>query len=90
MARQLVFASWDHSINQEATVALHDLWVSLSASLTGIPWEDLPDAFNSFGHEWGGYSARYYGYLYSEVFAADLFAKFRNETSIIDSPIGAQ
>ncbi len=35
-----------------------------------------------------GYGARYYGYLYSEVFAADLFEKFRREKSIIDSPIG--
>ncbi len=54
MARQLVFANWDHMINQEQSQhVLRDLWVSLSLSLTGLPWEDLPDAFNSFGHEWG-------------------------------------
>lgn len=83
--RQLVFANWDHTINVEGNrKGLRELWCDLNASCTGIPWEDLPDAFNSFGHEWGGYAARYYGYLYSEVFAADLFEKFRAEKSIID------
>jgi hypothetical protein len=36
MARQLVFANWDHTINQESNKqSLHDLWVQLNANITG-------------------------------------------------------
>ena len=31
----------------------------------------------SFGHIFSGYSSRYYGYMWSNVYAQDLFSKFK-------------
>jgi saccharolysin len=45
--------------------------------------------FNSFGHIMGGYQAGYFGYLWSQVFAADIYyAKFADDP--LNSDVGIQ
>lgn len=41
----------------------------------------------SFGHLLGGYDAGYYGYLWSEVFAADMFTLFEQK-GVLDEELG--
>ena len=45
--------------------------------LIPIPEGTQPQA--SFGHLMGGYDAGYYGYLWSKVYAQDMFTRFEKE-----------
>jgi Zn-dependent oligopeptidase len=41
----------------------------------------------SFGHLMGGYDAGYYGYIWSEVYAADMFTEFER-TGLLNEETG--
>ena len=55
------------------------LWAALKSKMTTIPYVEgtLPQA--SFGHLMGGYDAGYYGYLWSRVYAQDMFTRFQRQ-----------
>lgn len=53
------------------------VWNKLSEELTPMPPVPGTHPQASFGHLMGGYDAGYYGYLWSQVYAQDLFTAFQ-------------
>ena len=53
------------------------LWFRLKSQLT--PFPAIPGTYSeaAFGHLMGGYDAGYYGYLWSKVYAQDMFSEFK-------------
>ena len=58
------------------------LWNRLAVELT--PLQDPEGSLGpaSFGHLMGGYDAGYYGYLWSKVYAQDLYTRFAREGAL--------
>jgi thimet oligopeptidase len=56
-----------------------ETWARLSESTSLV--ETIPGTYPSasFGHLMSGYDAGYYGYLWSKVYAEDMFSRFENE-----------
>lgn len=77
--RQLSFAMIDLDLHTRAQSDSTEVYKNRINQLLGIPVLEgtLPQA--SFGHLMGGYDAGYYGYLWSEVFAQDMFTRFEKE-----------
>ncbi|PJF16637.1 Neurolysin/Thimet oligopeptidase 2 domain-containing protein [Paramicrosporidium saccamoebae] len=86
--RQVFFGLFDmtiHSIQAPIKEALNNetidqLYARLRAEIALIPQPDNVTPASSFGHMMGGYDAGYYGYLWSQVFSADMFySRFKKE-----------
>ncbi|GAA5852314.1 hypothetical protein JCM8547_006734 [Rhodosporidiobolus lusitaniae] len=77
--RQLFFGKYDmllHTTHHDLSAdEMSKLWCSLreETSLVTIG-DDVVGGQSGFAHIAGGYSAGYYGYLWSQVFSADMFA----------------
>jgi thimet oligopeptidase len=78
--KQLVYALFDMKINSttSGTVDVTEGFNKEYFDLTGIPQPAGTHFASSFGHLMGGYSAGYYGYLWSKVYAQDMFTVFKN------------
>ena len=77
-SRQAFFAIYDMRLhNSDSTQDPTKLWFELKPQLTPLPEEPgtVPEA--AFGHLMGGYDAGYYGYLWSLVYAQDMFTVFQ-------------
>lgn len=62
-----------------ATKDIQAVWQGLAASVVpGVAYEPSAHMYLSFGHL-TGYGPRYYGYLWSKVFALDIFAAIKKE-----------
>ncbi len=75
--RQIMYAQIDMAYHTSGPhVDTTAVWDRLAAELTPmpVPPEIHPQA--SFGHLMGGYDAGYYGYLWSKVYAQDMFTAF--------------
>jgi len=82
--RQLSFSTFDFmlhnlSLEQLSTLDLKRYWQQMQYKITLLPMSD--DCFPaSFGHLMSGYQVGYYGYMYSNVVALDMFAaRFAND-----------
>lgn len=84
--RQLFFALLDLTYHTNEKIDSVALWSDLSQKIRGIPVSPntIPPA--GFGHLMGGYDAGYYGYLWSEVYAADMFTRFEKEGILNPQP----
>jgi thimet oligopeptidase len=78
--RQLVFGLFDmicHTAEKIPDVT--QLYHQLHQELVGIPAIEGGHFPATFGHLMGGYDAGYYGYLWSDVYAMDMFTRFEAE-----------
>ncbi len=77
--RQLLFATLDQRYHTAPPADTTAVYAELSRDLMLIPIPDhtIPQA--GFGHLMGGYDSGYYGYLWSEVYAQDMFTRFEKE-----------
>ncbi|TFY78786.1 hypothetical protein EWM64_g5225 [Hericium alpestre] len=73
--RQLFFAKFDLKVHTEKEAEDYTaLWNNLRESISLVKGGKQGPGQGSFGHIVGGYDAGYYGYTYSLVFAADMYA----------------
>jgi len=84
-ARQQLFASFDLALHDADAPEPMALWTRMeSATVLGhVPGTMFPAGFS---HVAGGYAAGYYGYLWSEVVAADLRTAFGKDK--LDAKVG--
>ncbi|HMQ09797.1 MAG TPA: M3 family metallopeptidase [Oligoflexia bacterium] len=86
--RQLMFATVDlnyHTSNGKIDPI--QLWSSVQENIFKIAMPEDSLKVAGFGHLMGGYDSAYYGYLWAEVFAADLFTRFE-KNGLLDQNTG--
>lgn len=88
--KQLLYALFDMTIHtQEGPVDVTQTYDNLFREI--IHQEPVPGNHfaASFGHLMGGYDAGYYGYLWSEVYAQDMFSQFP-EGDLTNAEVGGR
>ncbi len=84
--RQIMLATVDmryHSSGPQVDTTA--VWAQVARAVTPLPLAADVHPESSFGHLMGGYDAGYYGYLWSKVYAQDLFTAFG--AGRLESPI---
>lgn len=85
--RQVFFALLDMEYHTRPKADTTRLYAKLMEKITLIPMNPGTHPQASFGHLMGGYDAGYYGYLWSEVYSADMFSRFEKE-GILNPELG--
>ena len=76
--RQLLLALLDMNFHTAVgAVDTTTVYNQMFTDILGIKAMEGTHYAASFGHLMGGYDAGYYGYLWSEVYAADMFTRFQ-------------
>lgn len=91
VTRQIFLGSFDlaiHLLKKDEPIDLVETWYKLRSKYCLDSTGDFKShAFSAFGHLMGGYDSGYYGYLWSEVFACDMYySKFKKNP--MDSNVG--
>jgi thimet oligopeptidase len=80
---QAFYSAYDLALHTSgASVDPLPLWNRLAVELTPLPDPEGSLGPASFGHLMGGYDAGYYGYLWSKVYAQDLYTRFAREGAL--------
>jgi saccharolysin len=88
--RQLHFGLFDITIHSsDEDIDLTKFWNELRQETALVSNGDtISKGFQSFGHIMGGYQAGYYGYMWSQVFAADIYyTKFQKDPMNTESGV---
>jgi len=88
--RQLIFAIYDMELHSSDNNNIHnveDTFNDIQNKLSPMVHCDGCMAAN-FGHLMGGYGSGYYGYLWSKVYATEVFELFKNSGNIFNREIG--
>jgi len=86
--RQLHFGTFDMLAHTaEGKVDSAALWHKCMKEIALTESQPGTNGAAGFGHLLGGYSAGYYGYLYSKVFSSDMFIRFQ-EAGLLNSAVG--
>lgn len=92
-ARQLLFAKFDMTIHSSMFKILGltpaELFSQIQKDILKLDSGVNTSEPASFGHLMGGYDAGYYGYLWSLVYAKDLFSKFKSN-KLLDTELGVK
>ncbi|TFG34818.1 hypothetical protein EU527_01200 [Candidatus Thorarchaeota archaeon] len=85
--RQVFFSLIDIQYHTKVIDDITSEWMKFFTDITLFPHPEntFPEA--SMAHFMGGYEAGYYGYLWSKVYAEDIFTKFE-ENGFMDSKTG--
>jgi Zn-dependent oligopeptidase len=77
---QAFYAAYDMALHSSGPVVDPvSTWMKMSAEMTALPEIEGSLGAAAFGHLMGGYDAGYYGYLWSKVYAQDLFTRFAKD-----------
>ncbi|MBI4063585.1 MAG: Zn-dependent oligopeptidase [Elusimicrobia bacterium] len=77
--RQNFFGAVDLEYHTKPLADTTALYAKLMEEVSLIPMTEGTHPQASFGHLMGGYEAAYYGYMWSEVYSADMFSRFEKE-----------
>ncbi|KAB7507201.1 Thimet oligopeptidase [Armadillidium nasatum] len=86
--RQIVLGTFDQKIHTRSKADTQKLFTETYQEIMGLTPIENTNMPASFGHLAGGYDAQYYGYLWSEVFAMDMFESRFKKEGILSSKVG--
>lgn len=88
-SRQVFLGSFDFAIHTAPKASADATARKLWGDIMKLPEDKDAHFAGTFGHMMGGYDGGYYGYLWSEVFAADMFTRFQAE-GVLNPKVGRE